>query len=114
MLKTFLILKIIIERMKIAMKMWKISGEVVLAACDPDLLGKSFEEGEFHIDVKKDFYFEKFVNEKAFRNALKIATIINLVGENVISIAMEEGIVDIHNIIKIQNIPHAQAVRMKF
>ncbi len=100
--------------MKIAMRIWKIRDEVVLAACDPDLLGKRYEEGEFHIEVKKDFYLDKFVNEKTFRNALRIATVINLVGEGVVSIAIEEGLVQRDNIIRIQGIPHAQAVKMKF
>jgi len=98
--------------MKIAMKMWKIRDEVMLAACDADLLGKRFEEGEIHIEVRKEFYFETYVSEKTFRNALRMATIINLVGENVIRIAIEEGIVDENNILRIQNIPHAQAVTM--
>ncbi len=96
------------------MRMWKIGDEVVLAACDSSLLGKRYEEGEFHIEVKREFYLDKYVNEKIFRNALRIATVINLVGENVIEIAIDEGIVDRDNIIRIQGIPHAQAVRMRY
>ncbi|MGB9814904.1 MAG: DUF424 domain-containing protein [Thermoplasmata archaeon] len=100
--------------MKIAMRMWKIGDEVVLAACDSNLLGKRYEEGEFHIEVKREFYLDRYVNEKIFRNALRIATVINLVGENVVEIAIDEGIVDRDNIIRIKGIPHAQAVRMRY
>lgn len=100
--------------MKISMKIWRIQNEVMLAACDSNLLGKRFEEGEFHIEVKKEFYYESFVTERAFRNALKMATIINLVGENVVRIAAEEGIIDRNNVIRISNIPHAQAVVMLY
>lgn len=96
------------------MRLWKIRDEVVLAACDPHVLGKRFEEGEFHIEVRKEFYLEKYVNESSFRKALRIATVINLVGENVINIAINEGIVEKDNIIWIEGIPHAQAVRMKY
>ncbi len=94
------------------MRMWKIRDDIMLAACDADLLGKRFEEGEIHIEVTREFYFEAYVSEKTFRNSLKIATIINLVGENVVRIAIEEGIVDKDNVLKIENIPHAQAVMM--
>jgi hypothetical protein len=100
--------------MRIAMRLWKIRDEVVLAACDPNLLGKKYEEGDLHIEIKKEFYLDKYVNENAFRNALKIATIINLVGENVVRIAISEGIVEKENVILIQGIPHAQAVRMRY
>ncbi len=96
--------------MKISMRIWKTQNETLLAACDSNLLGKRFEEGELHIEIKKEFYHEAYVTEKAFRNALKMATIINLVGENVIKIAIEEGIVNEENIIRISNVPHAQAV----
>lgn len=98
--------------MKISMKIWKIQNETMLAACDANLIGKKFEEGEFHIEVRKEFYYERYVSEKVFRNALKTATIINLVGENVINIAIEEHIIDKNNIIRIANVPHAQAVVM--
>lgn len=100
--------------MKISMKVWRIQNEVMLAACDSNLLGKRFEEGELHIEIKREFYHESFVTEKAFRNALKMATIINLVGENVIRIAVEEGIIDRDNIIRISSVPHAQAVVMLY
>ncbi|MDP8011275.1 MAG: DUF424 domain-containing protein [Thermoplasmata archaeon] len=100
--------------MKISMHIWKVQNEIMLAACDSNLLGKKFEEGEFHIEVKKEFYHESYVTEKSFRNALKMATIINLVGENVIRIAIEEKIIDENNIIRIKNVPHAQAVVMLF
>ena len=35
----------------------------VVAVCDSELLGKTFEEGNFHLNVKVDFFREKEVNE---------------------------------------------------
>ncbi len=93
---------------KIAMKIYRIRGEVMVAACDRQLLGKKFEEGEFHIEVKREFYYESYVSDRTFLNSMKIATIANLVGEHVISLAIREGYIDEDAIIRIEGIPHAQ------
>lgn len=94
----------------ISMKMYKRRGEVVLAACDRELLGKKFEEGELHIHVREEFYYESFVSEQTFLNSMKLATIINLVGENVVRIAIREGYIDKDNVLRIAGVPHAQMV----
>lgn len=90
------------------MKIYRIRGEVMVAACDRELLGKRFEEGEFHIEVKKDFYYESYVSDKTFLNSMKIATIANLVGKHVVTLAIKEGYIDKDAIIRIQGVPHAQ------
>ncbi len=93
---------------KIAMKIYRVRGEIMVAACDRELLGKKFEEGELHLEVKKEFYFESYVSDKTFLNSMKLATIANLVGEHVISLAIREGYIDEDGIIKIEGVPHAQ------
>lgn len=96
----------------ISMKIMRIRNEVILAACDREILGKYFEEGEFHIEVKKEFYHEVYVSKETFINALRTATIVNLVGERVVKIAVEEGFVDEENILWIDGVPHAQMVKL--
>jgi len=100
------------DELNISLKIIRIRGEVMLAACDREILGKYFEEGEFHIEVKEDFYHEVFVGRDTFVNALKTATIANLVGERVVKIAIEEGFVDEENVLRIQGIPYAQMVKL--
>ena len=94
----------------IAMRIYKVRGEVLLAACDKDILGKKFVDGELQIEVKKDFYFGSFVTEKTFLNSMEIATIANLVGKKVVEIAIREGYIDKDSVIKIKDVPHAQMV----
>ncbi|MGC8610607.1 MAG: DUF424 domain-containing protein [Thermoplasmata archaeon] len=100
------------NKKNISIKMWKVNGEFVLAACDSELLGKEFKEGELTLSVYESFYHERYVDKEEFISYLKSATIINLVGKRVINIAIEEGIVDKNNILYINKIPHAQAVLM--
>ena len=94
----------------IAMRIYKIRGEILLAACDRELLGKIFEEGELQIEVKPEFYFESYVSERTFLNSMKIATIANLVGERVVKLAIREGYVHGDNVLRIAGVPHAQMV----
>lgn len=90
----------------------KSGSEVLLAACDEKLLGKVVKEGELKLDIKKEFYHDIFVESQTFVNALKIATIANLIGSNVVSIAIKEGYVNKKNVMHIKKVPYAQFVKM--
>ncbi len=94
----------------IAMRMYKTRGEIVLAACDREILDKNFEEGELHIHVRREFYYDAFVSDTTFLNSLKVATIANLVGKRVVELAIRNGYVDEENVIWISGVPHAQVV----
>ena len=96
------------EKHPFAMRIYKVRGETIVAACDRELLGKRFEEGEVHIEVKESFYYEAFVSEETFLNSMRIATIANLVGEKVVSLAIEKGYIDESGVMRIEGIPHAQ------
>lgn len=92
----------------ISMKIHRANYETLVAACDSNLLGKKFTEGKLKLEISKEFYESIIVDDEAFLNQLNFATIANLVGENVISKAIEAGIVDESCVIKIDGIPHAQ------
>jgi hypothetical protein len=94
------------------MKVYDTQGEVLLAACDDELLGKSFEEGELQLMVSEKFYGGEKVSQELFIRQLKCATIANLVGEVVVRIASELGMVDENGIIRIEGVPHAQIAKM--
>ncbi len=96
----------------ISMHVIKSGSEILLAACDKKLLGKILKDGELKLHIKKDFYYEVYVDSRTFINALKMATIANLVGEEVVSIAIEEGYVNKENVIRLKNVPYAQFVKM--
>ncbi|MFH1450441.1 MAG: DUF424 family protein [archaeon] len=87
-------------------------GNIVLAACDKELLGKTFEEGELHIHVSEAYYGGEIITLEQFGEKMKNCHIANLVGERVIGKAKELGYVTDANIIKIQGTPHAQYFRL--
>jgi hypothetical protein len=96
----------------ISIKIYEQGENLVVGACDENLLGKKFIEGKFKIDVSKNFYEGKRVNKDALVKYLNEATIANLVGEEVVNCAIKHGLINPERILKIKGIPHAQLVKI--
>jgi len=96
----------------ISMHVYKQGNDVLIGACDEQLLGKSFSEGKFHLSVDKKFYDGERVSVEILRKYLENATIANLVGEEAIRCAVAMGLVSEECILRIDGVPHAQMVRM--
>lgn len=92
------------------LKIHKKMNKTVVAVCDTDLLGKKFEEGDLQLDLTSDFYKGEEMDEKEAGDLIRNADAVNLVGEESVKLGLNEGIIDEEHIIKIANIPHAQAV----
>ncbi len=98
--------------MSISIKIHRRGAELLIAACDLDLLGKTFSEGKMRLHVSEDFYGGDTVDEEILVNRLGMATVANLVGEATIGAAVRHGFVDPECIIRIGGVPHAQMARM--
>lgn len=96
----------------ISVKVFNQGGDILIGACDEELLGKTFSEGKFHLEVCHRFYDGKRITIKALKEYLEIATIANLVGEKTVKCAIKMDLVDPQCVMKIKGIPHAQLVRM--
>ena len=96
----------------ISMKVYTQGDDMVVGACDEELLGKRFVDGKFQIDVSKKFYEGDRVDKGVLQRILEDATIANLVGTETVACAIKLGLVDPDCIMKIKGIPHAQIVRM--
>ena len=96
----------------ISIKVYNQGGDVLIGACDEELLGKKFSEGKFHLDVCHRFYDGRRITIETLKEYLEIATIANLVGEKAVQCAVKMGLIDPDCIIRIKGIPHAQMVRM--
>ncbi len=85
-------------------------GRNILAICDSDLIGKKFEDHDLQLDLTSNFYKGEEKSEKEILELFKTGSIINLVGKKSIEVGIKAGIINKKNIIKIKNIPHAQAL----
>ena len=93
---------------KIYMKIYHAGNDVLLAACDADLLGKTLHFGDVEFIVSKEFYADVLGDEEMLKRHIKIATVGNLVGKLAVKCAIEMGVVDKENVIMIEGVPHAQ------
>lgn len=87
-------------------------GNIVVAACDSEILGKRFSEGGVHLNVKEDFYKGELENLKDLGKFLSKATIANLSGNNVVDKAIDLGFVDADCVLEISGVKHAQIISM--
>ena len=97
--------------MPIRMKVYHQGKETLVAAADEDLLGRTFREGKFKIEVGK-FYEGERVTEASLLDQLKLATIGNFVGRETIEADKKGGFVSDEAILWIGGVPHAQYVIM--
>lgn len=82
--------------------------ERLLAACDEEVLGRTLREGKLHLEVNPTFYDGFSGNEEVLEAQLRNCTVANLVGKNVVDLAIRIGMVSPENVLTIQGVPHAQ------
>jgi len=96
----------------IRVKVYRKGPEVLVAACDSDILGKTFRSGELKLHLSESFYDGEKADEEMLVNRLEMATIANLAGKRTLEIAIRRGFVDESCVIVIGGVPHAQMARM--
>ncbi len=84
----------------------------LFAACDKEILGKTLKFGEVDFEIKKSFYFEKFVGVDEIKEFWGMAKIINLVGNRVVKLSIEEKLINKESVKIIDGVPHVQIYRM--
>lgn len=72
------------------MNIRKIGNNVILAICDAEILGKTLCEGKITFRVKEEFYKGARVNIEEAIAMIENSTIVNMVGKNVVSKAVEK------------------------
>ena len=83
----------------------------VVAICDKELLGKTFEKGDFVLNVKESFYKGE---EKTLDEVLKILETMayedatfNLVGEKSVNAGLQVGIINEESVGEIEGVRFA-------
>jgi uncharacterized protein len=85
---------------------------LLVAVCDADALGETFESDELSLTVTEEFYGGERVEERAVVDSLARATIANIVGTRAVELAIEEGFIDEANVLDVGETRHAQLLRM--
>lgn len=98
--------------MDVFLRTFKTGTETLVAGCDVEVAGRTFQENDLCLEVKEDFYCGDCVTLDASGALLLKATILNLVGEKIVGKAVELGLVDPENVLRIGETVHAQMVRL--
>ena len=85
---------------------------MMLNICDADLLGKNIVDGELNMNISESYYGEKLIEKEEAQSLLKRSSIINMVGENTVSLSIELGIGSQNGVKKISNIPFLIVFKM--
>ena len=96
----------------ISIKVHSRGSELLVAACDSDLLGKTFRSGKLRIHVSREFYHAEECDEETLATRLEMASVANLVGRRAVDVAVAHGLVDPGCVLDIGGVPHAQMARM--
>ena len=78
--------------------------EVIVAVCDKNLVGKTFDD--FFISPR--FYGGDEAEDSVVLNVVSKATLLNIVGEKSVSLLIKNGFIKKENVKEISGVPHAQ------
>jgi len=94
----------------IVMRVHRVRAEVVVAACDEELLGQQLPVGTAGrtVMISAHFYGERRVSEEELVWALQKATVANLLGPRVLRVARDGGFVDEEGTGWLGGVPHAE------
>ena len=85
---------------------------LLVAVCDDDVLGETFEDDGVSLTVTEEFYGGDEVDERAVVDSLTRASVANIVGREAVELAVREGFVDEANVLEVESTRHAQFLRM--
>lgn len=92
----------------IYMKIHAAGNQLILAACDKELLGKTLKKDDIHFKISEHFYGGDLVNGDTFLNMMKQVTSANIIGDLCVDLLIEAGIVDGSSVVIIDNVKHTQ------
>jgi hypothetical protein len=95
-----------------SVRLHEVSGEVLVAACDSEILGCVLDEG-LGFRVNEKFYGGDVVDGDSLLEKMESASIVNMIGNRVVDLALKKKLVSNRNVIKVGGVKHAQIVSMK-
>ena len=83
----------------------------IINICDLNILGIEINQGDFTINISKEYYYnEEITNDDAIK-LLKSSSIINLVGKDIVNLALSLNLAKKNSVKTIENIPFLMIFR---
>lgn len=94
-------------------RLYHFEDDLLLAASDEELIGRSVTNGEVEVHISEQFYGTDQADQGELRELLGRCTVANLMGERCVKLARELGFVDMSNVVKLDDVWHAQLAVMR-
>ncbi len=99
------------QKKNYALRKIKYQETQIINICDLNILGKEISQGDFTINISREYYYsEEITNEDAV-NLLKSSSIINLVGKDIVDLAVGLNLAKKASVKTIENIPFLMIFR---
>ena len=85
---------------------------LLVSVCDPGLVGETFEDGDVSLTVDPAFYDGPEATEQEVVESLARCAVANIVGAEVVALAVDHGFVEEENVLDIDGTRHAQLLWM--
>ncbi|MCL5440949.1 MAG: DUF424 family protein [Candidatus Marsarchaeota archaeon] len=95
----------------IYLKLHETDNGAIIAMCDQDLIGRVLEDGDIVVNIRdySSFYVGELIDPAAVDLLGEKVYSVNAIGEESVSLAIRNGIVDEANVRTIGGIPFAQS-----
>ncbi|MDE1821396.1 MAG: DUF424 family protein [Euryarchaeota archaeon] len=94
----------------VVLRVHRVRGEVVVAACDSELIETELQVGKCPVKVSSHFYGRIAVSEEEFVAQVRRGTIVNLLGARTIGWAVKAGLLAVEGAGSLGGVPHAEIV----
>ena len=89
-----------------------VGGNVILAICDAELLGKTLRQDKIVFQIRNEFYNGGKATVDEAVAMIKNSNIVNMVGGNCVKMAIQRGYVHPEAVLRIEGVPHAQILKL--
>ena len=100
------------EMSEVYLRTIKHGRDTLVAVCDAELLGQTLQGGRVPFKVSEGFYKGIPGSVEEALEAMRRASICNLVGKRIVEAAIEKRLVNGRAFIYFGDVPHAQIIRM--
>ncbi len=73
--------------------------------CDLNLIGKEINQGDFNISISKEYFYSEEITKEDAIKVLESSSIINLVGEDIVGLALSLNLAKKNSVKIIENVP---------
>lgn len=98
--------------MEVSVNIIRQGKQLLIAACDVNLLGKTLKFGKINFEVSKSFYGGSSVSVEEAVSLMRDGTTVNMVGPVIVKKAIEAGLIHPEAVIDISGVPHAMIIKV--